>query len=216
MPSFVRTNRRLTARVSAACVWLLLLVVMNVHQVQVEAFTFSPSATNANSGTDKKRISLNRAMKKVPANSLLSTTSTTTRSTTQLHLQLPSFLSSIPPKIAKLTATVNVNVDTMGVTAAILLLTSYHVHLYRKEHAGRRTWRSAQADTREAWAQYVRNTQDWTYAIQTLRNAITAQTFLATTVLSLLTVISGRLWDSTTKQATSATAASVTSRNARR
>jgi hypothetical protein len=33
------------------------------------------------------------------------------------------------------------------------------------------------------------------YAIQTLRNAITANTFLSTTVLSLLTVIAGRLWE---------------------
>lgn len=33
------------------------------------------------------------------------------------------------------------------------------------------------------------------YAIQTLRNAITANTFLSTTVLSLLTLITGRLWE---------------------
>ena len=31
--------------------------------------------------------------------------------------------------------------------------------------------------------------------VQTLRNAITAQTFLASTVLSLLTLITGRIWD---------------------
>eukprot|EP00977_Amphora_coffeiformis_P027915 scaffold34663_cov205-Amphora_coffeaeformis.AAC.2 len=58
-----------------------------------------------------------------------------------------------------------------------------------------KTWRQYQADTRENWARHVRETQGWLYAIQTLRNAITAQTFLATTVLSLLTLITGRMWD---------------------
>ncbi|CAB9500286.1 expressed unknown protein [Seminavis robusta] len=88
-----------------------------------------------------------------------------------------------------------ITTDTLGVLGGFSLLTSYHILLYRKEQAGKRTWRSAQADTREQWAKYVRSNQQWLYAIQTLRNAITAQTFLATTVLSLLTVISGRLWD---------------------
>jgi len=78
--------------------------------------------------------------------------------------------------------------------AASLLIVGYHLHLFQKEQSGKRTWRSAQADTREAWAQFVRQDQARLYAIQTLRNAITAQTFLATTVLTLLTVIGGRLW----------------------
>jgi hypothetical protein len=40
-----------------------------------------------------------------------------------------------------------------------------------------------------------RETEGWLYAIQSLRNAITAQTFLASTVLSLLTLITGKVWD---------------------
>jgi uncharacterized membrane protein len=85
--------------------------------------------------------------------------------------------------------------NTIGVLGGGSLLVLYHLRLFRKEKAGEPTWRSEQADTREAWAQYVRQNEAWLYAIQTLRNAITAQTFLATTVLSLLTVIAGRLWD---------------------
>ena len=86
-------------------------------------------------------------------------------------------------------------IDWSSVCFAGCLMLFYHVKLYLRERAGKRTWRSAQADTREKWAAYVRETEGWLYAIQTLRNAITAQTFLATTVLSLLTVIGGRLWE---------------------
>ena len=133
------------------------------------------------------------------ANSLLST-ATSTSTGSSLHLSAPSWIASSIPSITQ------VNVNTIGVTAAVLLLSSYHTNLYRKEKAGQPTWRSTQAGTREAWSRYVRSEEAWLYAIQTLRNAITAQTFLATTVLSLLTVISGRLWkiqNSTTQTTTS-------------
>ena len=82
-----------------------------------------------------------------------------------------------------------------SVLVSVLLLAGYHVRLWRREHQGVATWRSTQARTREEWAKFVRNKEQWLYAIQTLRNAITANTFLATTVLSLLTVISGKLWE---------------------
>jgi hypothetical protein len=81
------------------------------------------------------------------------------------------------------------------VFAAIAILSGYHVDLLLRERAGTPTWRSTQATTREQWSRYVRENQLWLYAIQTLRNAITANTFLATTVLSVLTVISGKLWE---------------------
>jgi len=84
---------------------------------------------------------------------------------------------------------------TSSVLISILLLGGYHVKLWQTERSGKLTWRSSQAKTREKWAKYVRETEQWLYAIQTLRNAITANTFLATTVLSLLTVISGKLWE---------------------
>ena len=97
-----------------------------------------------------------------------------------------------PPNIP---LTINHALDVAGVFGGVFFLLSYHLKLHYKEKQGKRTWRSSQADTREQWSQYVRQNEQWLYAIQTLRNAITAQTFLSTTVLSLLTVIGGRLWD---------------------
>jgi len=112
---------------------------------------------------------------------------------TQLNAQPPSigvFLSSMTSSIPDAT------IPVCSIVGSFLLLGYYHIQLYRKETQGNATtWRSAQADTREAWAKYVRETEGWLYAIQTLRNAITAQTFLATTVLSVLTVITGKAWD---------------------
>jgi hypothetical protein len=84
---------------------------------------------------------------------------------------------------------------TVSVLAGTAILSGYHVRLGRNEKKGFSSWRTAQADTRVEWSTYVRSTEGWLYAIQTLRNAITANTFLATTVLSLLTVISGKLWE---------------------
>ena len=137
------------------------------------------------------------------ANSLLTSATSTATSTatgSSLYLSASSLISSTP-------SITQVHVNTIGVAAAVLLLSSYHINLYRKEKLGQPTWRSTQAGTREAWSRYVRSEEAWLYAIQTLRNAITAQTFLATTVLSLLTVISGRLWkiQSSTTQTTTST-----------
>lgn len=81
------------------------------------------------------------------------------------------------------------------VFAAIAILSGYHVKLLQSERAGTPTWRSTQATTREQWSRYVREKGLYLYAIQTLRNAITVNTFMATTVLSVLTVISGKLWE---------------------
>jgi len=87
-------------------------------------------------------------------------------------------------------------VDVVAILGGCALLAAYHVQLYRKEIRGTsRTWRSTQADNRERWSVFVRESEGWLYAIQTLRNAITCQTFLSTTVLTLLTVITGRLWE---------------------
>jgi uncharacterized membrane protein len=101
---------------------------------------------------------------------------------------------SFPP-ISLQTLNANQVVDVTAVLVGAFFLIGYHLHLYGHEKSGKRTWRSSQADTREKWSKYVRENELWLYAIQTLRNAITAQTFLATTVLSLLTVIGGRLWE---------------------
>jgi hypothetical protein len=95
------------------------------------------------------------------------------------------------------TTSVSPQMQTILVLSSVFVLSGYHIHLFRKEFKSKntKTWRQYQADTRENWARHVRETEGWLYAIQTLRNAITAQTFLATTVLSLLTLITGRIWD---------------------
>ena len=75
-------------------------------------------------------------------------------------------------------------------------LAHYHWQLIRSEEAGQPTWRAVQAATRRSWAEFVQETSGWLYAIQTLRNAITASTFLASTVLSLFTLMMGYLRNS--------------------
>jgi hypothetical protein len=87
--------------------------------------------------------------------------------------------------------------------AGLVVLIGYHAQLFFRERNGMKSWRKAQADMRQAWSAYVRETEGWLYAVQTLRNAITANTFLATTVLSLLTLIAGRIWDMLRKGPTS-------------
>jgi uncharacterized membrane protein len=86
-------------------------------------------------------------------------------------------------------------INVASVAIGFGILCGYHVKLIFQEKQGGKTWRSVQADMREKWSQYVRETEGWLYAIQTMRNAITSMTFLSTTVLSLLTVITGRLWE---------------------
>lgn len=82
------------------------------------------------------------------------------------------------------------------ISSSVLMLSVYHIYLMIQERSSKKkTWRQYQADAREDWARHVRNEKGWLYAVQTLRNAITAQTFLATTTLSLLTLITGKLWD---------------------
>jgi hypothetical protein len=88
-------------------------------------------------------------------------------------------------------------------SAAVVLgaanLAQYHIQLTRSEAAGQPTWRAAQSAARSSWARFVRETSGWLYAIQTLRNAITASTFLASTVLTLFTVTMGYLSNSMSK-----------------
>ena len=88
-------------------------------------------------------------------------------------------------------------------SAAVVLgaanLAQYHIQLMRSEAAGQPTWRAAQSAARSSWARFVRETSGWLYAIQTLRNAITASTFLASTVLTLFTVTMGYLSNSMSK-----------------
>lgn len=107
----------------------------------------------------------------------------------RLGLSFSSVASSIR------TATTSDTTNWLLVSASAALLAGYHLWLGQQERRGKATWRKVQADTREDWSKFVRDSEGWLYAVQTLRNAITANTFLATTVLSLLTLISGKLWD---------------------
>lgn len=80
----------------------------------------------------------------------------------------------------------------LGATAHL----AYHALLRRAEAGGTPTWRSTMAKNRATWARHVLDTQGWLYATQTLRNAITANTFLASTMVSLFSLVVGFLWQS--------------------
>ena len=54
-----------------------------------------------------------------------------------------------------------VMVDIVSVVAGFGILCGYHLLLVIKERRGIKTWRSAQADTREKWSQFVRETEGW-------------------------------------------------------
>lgn len=118
----------------------------------------------------------------------------------------PLFISKVTTQLQILR---NAIPNSVYLGTSIALLLGYHVRLYRIETSSASslssssssekvltpTWRTTQANTRALWSKHVRETEGWLYAVQTLRNAITANTFLATTVLSLLTVIGGKIWD---------------------
>jgi len=119
--------------------------------------------------------------------------STTTKA---IHSTQIMLLQASPSSIIATPFYSSISADTILPIFSVLILYIYHLRLFKKESSGTsKTWRQYQADVREGWARYVRQTEGWLYAIQTLRNAITAQTFLASTVLSLLTVITGKIWD---------------------
>lgn len=85
-------------------------------------------------------------------------------------------------------------VRAVAFSAGVTVVAKYQMDLQKHEAAGGRSWRTTQSMVRLRWAQYVMQTEGYLYAIQTLRNAITANTFLATTVLSLFTLCVGYLW----------------------
>mmetsp|Transcript_13547 Transcript_13547/g.25477 ORF Transcript_13547/g.25477 Transcript_13547/m.25477 type:complete len:310 (+) Transcript_13547:62-991(+) len=132
-----------------------------------------------------------------------------TTPTQQLPRKMPTSasvrLKASPTDLSVISATSSVSpaIQAVLVLSSIAILVGYHLQLFhkefkqisKKEQGQGKTWRQYQADTREDWSRHVRDTEAWLYAIQSLRNAITAQTFLATTVLSLLTLITGRMWD---------------------
>eukprot|EP00568_Trieres_chinensis_P006738 CAMPEP_0183295426 /NCGR_PEP_ID=MMETSP0160_2-20130417/3389_1 /TAXON_ID=2839 ORGANISM="Odontella Sinensis, Strain Grunow 1884" /NCGR_SAMPLE_ID=MMETSP0160_2 /ASSEMBLY_ACC=CAM_ASM_000250 /LENGTH=224 /DNA_ID=CAMNT_0025456907 /DNA_START=204 /DNA_END=878 /DNA_ORIENTATION=- len=107
-------------------------------------------------------------------------------------------MAATPPSLIsqaiEATATTDAG-QVLRVAAGVAVLSLYHLRITLKERNGIKSWCSHQADVRERWSRHVRETEGWLYAIQTLRNAITTNTFLATTVLTLLTLISGKIWD---------------------
>jgi len=93
-----------------------------------------------------------------------------------------------------ITAAASTQGRAFAIAAGVGVHLNYLGQLKRKEAAGVPIWSSTQAATRVAWAQHVFATSGWLYAIQTLRNAITANTFLASTMVSLFTFITGFLY----------------------
>ena len=69
----------------------------------------------------------------------------------------------------------------------------YHLALRRREARGAASWKSTQGLVRAKWVRHVFAAEAWLYAVQCLRNGITANTFLATTVLTLFTLSCGSL-----------------------
>ena len=117
-----------------------------------------------------------------------------TRATIALNLNNPGSIVGASNQVLAFLKQEN-TIHAFSVALGFGILCGYHFNLYLQERQKKSTWRSVQTETRERWSRYVRETEGWLYAIQTLRNAITAMTFLSTTVLTLLTVITGRLWE---------------------
>ena len=60
-------------------------------------------------------------------------------------------------------------------------LAFYQLQMSRRERRGADSWRKTQAAARVDWCRHVFATEGWLYAVQTLRNGITTNTFLAST-----------------------------------
>lgn len=105
-----------------------------------------------------------------------------------------SMLASVPTAAALFCARPSLRLAAVCAGASLHVV--YHVQLGRREKEGVPSWRTEQALTRVRWAGFVLDTKGWLYAVQTLRNAITANTFLASTQISLFTLIIGFLWQS--------------------
>mmetsp|Transcript_18087 Transcript_18087/g.17448 ORF Transcript_18087/g.17448 Transcript_18087/m.17448 type:complete len:296 (+) Transcript_18087:32-919(+) len=171
----------------------LIICLYCAQQAQsfVPVKSISTSPFNVNYSVNTIPLSRN-ARSFIPTSHLASSSNRrlVTRSNTGTHLSLS--LSQVFPPCLNLGLTKR---NTYSLVTGIALLIGYHTRLFLNERKGTLTWRTTQADTREKWSSHVRETEGWIYAVQTLRNAITANTFLATTVISLLTLIAGRIWD---------------------
>ena len=156
--------------------------------------SMTPTTTHMDllSGEEKSRRRIRPGGGRPTTTTPLSAVATTKRAATALfpNRLLSNLSASLP---------FEVSIDSISLCIGFVTLFGYHFQLWLREtsktNRKRNTWRSVQADTRERWSNYVQETEGYLYAIQTMRNAITAMTFLSTTVLSLLTVIVGRLWE---------------------
>ena len=122
-------------------------------------------------------------------------------SITSRDLSLQASVGAVPTPIPRAVSNFALKIfncipNPIYFVAGSALLLGYHIRLFQLENSEQTTtWRQSQAEIRAQWSKHVRETEGWLYAVQTLRNAITANTFLATTVLSLLTVIGGKIWE---------------------
>jgi len=95
----------------------------------------------------------------------------------------PLSLSVIPQKTVY-----TLKLGAAAVSAASMARYHYNLEMKPPEE----TWKGSQAEIRSKWAKHVFDNEEWLYAIQTLRNAITSNTFYASTVLSLFALGAGR------------------------
>ena len=73
------------------------------------------------------------------------------------------------------------SVDLACAAAGAANLALYQQRLDQREQAGEPSWRRTQGEARREWCRHVYATEGWLYAVQTLRNGITTNTFLAST-----------------------------------
>ena len=171
-------------------------LVLALVCISQDVFGFAPSAVAVikTAGRQAQRAPITRTSTSVVVSSSSSAAQRAPITRTSTSVVVSS--SSSAEAVSSISAAVPPKLQALLVLSSVLVLAGYHINLFVKErNSNEKTWRAYQAEARENWSRHVRTTEGWLYAVQTLRNAITAQTFLATTVLSLLTLITGRLWD---------------------
>ena len=80
-------------------------------------------------------------------------------------------VSALPPLMPLASALASLPAARWGAVAAgAAVHASHQLDLRRREREGQPLWKSTLAATRRQWSVFVRDTEGWLYAIQTLRN----------------------------------------------
>jgi hypothetical protein len=139
-----------------------LLCWMAISADFASAFQFAPSRPfqlSSHVGCHEKSFS-SRQIQAYPSRSLFESPFSSRRHVTG-HKTRKSSSSSSLAMVSSLGLTSKVNLDIVSVVAGFGILCGYHLLLAVKERRGIKSWRSAQADTREKWSQFVRETEGW-------------------------------------------------------